>query len=75
MKALTQKGKITKEMMRKFLDLACQLSPENLACDGELPADQVHARRKQLLHGWKMLEVQVGRKVSEDEVWANALEV
>ena len=26
----------------------CELSPENLSCDGELPASQVRARYKQL---------------------------
>jgi len=30
-------------------DIDCALSPENLTCDGELPASQVRARRANLL--------------------------
>jgi hypothetical protein len=52
-----------------FLDLACQLSPENLCCDGELPLSLVRKRYKSLTAQWKKLEKEVGRKVSETELW------
>lgn len=55
--------------MESFLALACQLSPENLCCDGEISAVAAHQRRNELLRDWADLERRVGRKVSEDEVW------
>ena len=53
----------------KFLDLCGQLSPENLTCDGECSASQVRTRLAQIKKQWKALEVQVGHKVTEDEIW------
>lgn len=60
---------LPKSFQEKFLNLACQLSPENLTCDGELSQRQVRARYSALTKEWKCLEKQVGRKVTEDEVW------
>jgi len=57
------------ETQQKFLTLACQLSPENLTCDGELSRSQVDVRYRRLRAEWRKLESQVGRKVSEDEIW------
>lgn len=57
------------ELKERFCDLAGQLSPENLSCDGELPAKQVAARRKRLMTEWAGLEKQVGRRVSESETY------
>lgn len=53
----------------RFVELAAQLSPENLSCDGELPASQIRARAAAITREWKQLEKQVGRKVTEDETW------
>lgn len=53
----------------KFLDLCGQLSPENLHCDGECSASQVRTRLAQINKQWRALEAQLGRKVTEDEVW------
>lgn len=60
---------LTEEIKRKFSDLAGALSPENLSCDGELAPSQVQAAYRRLMKEWAALERQVGRKVTEDEVW------
>lgn len=60
---------LTLDHKRKFLNLAGQLSPENLTCDGELSRSQVNAKLKKLKAEWAKLEKQVGRSVSEDETW------
>lgn len=58
-----------RSIKEKFLDLACDLSPENLTCDGELPRSKVLQRLERLRREWAGLEKEIGRKVSEDEVW------
>ena len=60
---------ITTEQKRRFVELACSLSPENLSCDGELSRSQVQAKYRRLDKEWKKIEAEVGRKVSEDEAW------
>lgn len=62
-------GAITREQKRKFLDLSCSLSPENLYCDGEISMAQARRRFHTIRGMWDDLERQVGRRVSEDEVW------
>ena len=56
-------------LYQKFLNLCGQLSPENLSCDGECSAAYVRARLAQIRKQWRSLEAQVGRKVTEDEIW------
>jgi hypothetical protein len=60
---------LTDELKKKFLDLACRLSPENLACDGEIPQSEVRKRYAQCMREWKALEKLAGRKVSEMEAF------
>lgn len=60
---------MTPEQKQRFLNLACALSPENLTCDGELSRTAVKRKAVSLRRQWKELEKQVGRKVSEDEIW------
>lgn len=57
------------DIKRKFQSLANQLSPENLAADGERPMSEVRKLHSRLMKEWKVLEKQVGRKVSESEVY------
>lgn len=57
-------------LKEQFLQLASQLSPENLTCDGELSRAAVANRRKSLQRQWNALEQRIGRKVTESEVWA-----
>ena len=60
---------LTDELKRAFLNLACRLSPENLACDGEISGREVAKRRRAIQREWAALEKRAGRKVSEGEVW------
>lgn len=66
-------GKITDAVWDQFHNLASQLSPENLTCDGELPKYEVKRRHSELTRTWKALERKVGRKVTEEEVWDRVL--
>lgn len=60
---------LTKELKRQFSDLAGQLSPENLTCDGMVRGRALQAKASRLRKQWQALEKQAGRKVSEDEVY------
>ena len=60
---------LDKKYLTQFLDLSNRLSPENLTCDGELPQSEVRRKYNKLTKEWKKLEKQVGRTVTEDEVW------
>lgn len=57
------------EIKMWFSRLACDLSPENLTCDGELSRSAVAAKRKQIETAWAYLERKLGRKVSESETY------
>lgn len=52
-----------------FVRLSGDLSPENLCCDGELPAAQVQVKARHLNQAWADLETIFGRKVTEEETW------
>ena len=58
------------EIRKRFVDLACRLSPENLSCDGELSRSQVAARHTQIKREWAELENLYGSTVTEDQAWA-----
>jgi hypothetical protein len=60
---------VTDEMYKKFADLANSLTPENLARDGEATQEETETEYYKLKKEWETLEKQVGRKVSEDEIW------
>ena len=60
---------MTKQQKEKFLNIACLLSPENLNGDGEFPKSYVNQRFKQLRKQWAQLEKEVGRQVSEQELY------
>ena len=64
---------MNKEQHSKFLRLACELSPENLHCDGEISRAEAKRKWVRLMKQWRVLEKEVGRTVSEDEVWAQYL--
>ena len=61
--------KINKRMFDKFMDLSCQLSPENLCCDGEASEAQINRTIREIKKQWKELESKIGRKVTQDEIW------
>lgn len=60
---------LTDAQQARALRIACALSPENLTCDGEASPRYVASRRRALKAEWKALEVEVGRRITEDEVW------
>ena len=60
---------LEKSDMEQLLDLACQLSPENLSCDGEASKTYVRKRLRELNAQWAAIEARLGRKVTEEEVW------
>ena len=60
---------LTPEIKEGFVGLACQLSPENLSCDGEASLSDVRRRRESIMQQWRNLENRAGRKVSENEAW------
>jgi len=59
---------LSDEKKQPFFNLLCRLSPENLCCDGEIPKSQVRKRHTQIMREWRILEVQLGFKVSHEEV-------
>lgn len=60
---------MTPELKDRFLRMACDLSPENLSCDGECSRAETMRRYKAIKAKWKAAEKEAGRTVSEDEVW------
>ena len=57
------------EQLHKFFDLVGELSPENLHEDGEISIRQARQKERRLLRQWNTLENEVGRRVTEEEVW------
>jgi hypothetical protein len=49
-----------------FDQLRCELSPENLCCDGEASRSQIQAKLRDINACWKGLETICGHKVSKD---------
>jgi len=66
---IQEKLSIKKRYLDQFFDLVNQLSPENLSCDGEISNAEAQRKSGKLMKAWKRLERQVGRTVSEEEVW------
>lgn len=54
---------------RCFCDLVMQSSPECLHSDGEASPEEVNDRLCHIENEWSRLEVIVGRKVTEDEIF------
>jgi hypothetical protein len=63
------KKRTEKEIMAEFAALCCALSPENLHCDGEITPSQAQMKYIKLMTKWRKLETEIGRKVSESEVY------
>ncbi len=60
---------MTKETFKKFVRLCFDLSPENINMDGEASANDVKRECERIDKEWKRLEQEVGRRVSEYEIW------
>lgn len=57
--------KITKAIKEKFYAMTNELSPENLACDGEISKAQARAKFKTIMIRWHNLEDKIGIKVTQ----------
>lgn len=55
--------------MQDLVNLASELSPENLTCDGELSGKALIAKKLHLLKQWAEVEQRLQEKWTEDEVW------
>jgi hypothetical protein len=63
-------GEPTKENAMKWAKrVYCELSPENLTCDGELSRAQVNARYRALMDAIKYLNKVAGTEISEEEAF------
>jgi len=62
---------LTDTQQEAFLSLASSLEPEALYSDGEVSQAVARQRAIKLHRQWATLERQVGRKVTQDEVWDN----
>ena len=60
---------IPKEIVEKFMNMCCALSPECLYEDGEISETAAQRKYRTIMKGWRTLEREVGRGVSEDEIW------
>jgi hypothetical protein len=61
------------EVLADILGLYGDMSPENLTCDGELPLSQVRAKLGRIRRDLEGLFVELGRRVSETEAYAERL--
>ena len=59
----------TSEIIEDFQRVECELSPENLTCDGELPRHQIVAKRSRLLAERARLVQELGREPTMDEIY------
>ena len=56
-------------LIEELRDVECQLSPENLCCDGELRGSAVAKKRQWLLIQQVRLEAELGRKPTDAELF------
>ena len=61
---------LTQHLKELFFDLAVQLSPENISCDGELSSSAVNRRRRSIMKKWGELEREAGEIVTETRAWS-----
>ena len=55
--------------LEEFSELLCELSPENLHCDGEISVSEANRKYKKLMTQWRKLEKRLGREYSEGEIY------
>ncbi len=70
--ALTIPGNVqrSEEDLMRAIDICfCNLSPENLTCDGELSRTESNRRYRGLMRQLKTLFRELGREVTEDEAY------
>lgn len=57
------------EIIRDLQSIECQLSPENLHCDGEISPSDARAKERKLLAKQKALIKELGRQPTDQELW------
>ena len=58
------------DILIDILDCYCGLSPENLCCDGEASVAETNRRYKKLVARLRVLREELGRDITEGEVYA-----
>lgn len=56
------------EILHSLMSLSCDLSPENLHCDGELTPAQAKEKYIEIMKAWRYLELKLGRSITENEL-------
>jgi hypothetical protein len=57
------------KILEDIRDIECQLSPENLFCDGERPASEARKIERQLLRKKAELIKELGREPGFNEIY------
>lgn len=65
---------LDQKMLDYFMHLCCELSPENLHCDGEISIAQANRKYNSLMREWRAGERVVGHAVYEQDVWKQWLD-
>lgn len=68
-KANSHPDKLIAKAKKIFDMLDCDLSPENLHCDGEISNAEAKKKEKALLAAWKQLETIIGRRFDSCELY------
>lgn len=63
------------EIIEDLRDVECDLSPENLTCDGEASADWVRRRQADLMRHKRALIAELGRQPTDDELYPGLAKV
>jgi hypothetical protein len=56
-------------VIREICDVYCELSPENLTHDGELPDYIVNREERRLTKKLQVLFTELGRELDEEQAW------
>lgn len=56
-------------IIREIGDVYCELSPENLTHDGELPDSVVAREERRLTKKLQALFAELGREIDEEQAW------
>mgnify|MGYP000969936752 CR=1 FL=1 len=59
---------ISAELWEEFRKLVLASEPDAVWMDGEATQEEAEAKLREIAQQWKELEMQVGRKVTEDEI-------
>ena len=68
-KTKTFVGITQEQQQHAFIQMACELEPERLYCDGERSKTDANRVYKRIMKEWKALEKVVGRTVDQYEVY------